>query len=252
MGWATPFRRSAFRRPDGLPGASPDAPAHSHRCAVASLQVTPSSRVGLGPPCPERSACALRPEPSLSFLLPSAHAGRGGPPSAGLPHPLRSALRVSLPSRRFAPPGSWPTIFQVGSAPGIPPFGGFPSRKVPSRFPPPTNPRAVQSAVAPSGEPSGRTDGPRLPGLIPFESASPSVRRLAESHGRHLPWAFILYKALHRTPSPSFRPESPHALPALAVALTAKCPAPQGLNRRSTGSFSDNPGVPGIESGQPS
>lgn len=46
----------------------------------------------------------------------SAHAGRGGSRFAGLPRPLRSARRVWLPSRRFAPSTAWSALFHADSA----------------------------------------------------------------------------------------------------------------------------------------
>jgi hypothetical protein len=98
---------------------------------------------------------------------------------AGLPHPLGSALRVWLPSRRFAPPKPAPALFHADSTLGIPPFGVFPSRKVSRAFPPAMNPRAVSPAAVPSDESSGRNGRPRLPGFDPSGSPSLPPGRLA-------------------------------------------------------------------------
>jgi hypothetical protein len=111
--------------------------------------------------------------PSHELRLPTAHSRLGGPLCAGFAHPLRSALRVWLPSRRLTPPGPAPTVFQADSAPGIRPFGGFSSWKVLPTFPPKMNPHAVQAAVAATSKPAARTDNPRLPGFDPSRNPWP-------------------------------------------------------------------------------
>jgi hypothetical protein len=52
-------------------------------------------------------------------LLPYSTSRRRGPPFAGFAGPLRSALRVWLPSRRFPPFSPAPVLFRTGSALGI-------------------------------------------------------------------------------------------------------------------------------------
>jgi hypothetical protein len=52
-------------------------------------------------------------------LVPYSTSGREGPRFAGFAGPLRSALRVWLPSRRFPPFSPAPVLFRTGSAPGI-------------------------------------------------------------------------------------------------------------------------------------
>ena len=108
--------------------------------------------------------------PLLSFASLQHIRGSGVHLFAGLPHPLRSALRVWLPSRRFAPPKPAPALFHADSTPGIQPFEVFPSRKVSRAFPPAMHPRAVSPAAVPSDESSGRNGRPRLPGFDPSES----------------------------------------------------------------------------------
>jgi hypothetical protein len=167
--------------------------------------------------------------PGLSF--PSAHPRLGGPLAAGLPHPLRSAFRVWLPSWRFPPPGPAPALFRADSAPGISPSGAFPSRKVSRPFPPGKDPHVVSPAVAPLGDPSGRTGRPRLLGFDPSESPLLRVALLTLTQP-DAPLGFG-----------PFQGKPPNALPTLprgflshawqlAAALTAAAPAPQSLDRR--------------------
>jgi hypothetical protein len=76
------------------------------------------------------------PAPLMGFLFPSAHTGIGGPLAAGLPNPLRSALRVWLPSRRLTPSEPAPVLFRTDSALGIYPSELSPSTRYPVRFRP--------------------------------------------------------------------------------------------------------------------
>jgi hypothetical protein len=149
--------------------------------------------------------------PGLHF--PSALAGLGGPLAAGLPRPLRSALRVWLPSRRFSPPGSAPALFHADSAPGIPPSGACPSRKAPKTFPPRIDPPAVSTAgVLPRTNPRA---GPAIRGsralTVPGIPYPPD--EVNAGHSRILPWASAfpgqpagcLVRAPTRTPPTRFR-----------------------------------------------
>jgi hypothetical protein len=75
-----------------------------------------------------QSTLADWPQPvssSLGLWFPSARAGIGGPLVVSLPHSLRSAFRVWLPSWRFAPFDPWPVLFRTGSALGIHPSESF-------------------------------------------------------------------------------------------------------------------------------
>jgi hypothetical protein len=89
-----------------------------------------------------------------------------GPHSRAVPGPLRSDLRVWLPSRRFTPCDALPALFRAGSAPGIGPSKR--SRPQGTRaFPPVVNPPAVSPAVSTAACATGRPCGPRLLGFNP-------------------------------------------------------------------------------------
>lgn len=82
---------------------------------------------------------ARQPQPadtSHGLSFPSALAGFGDPLTAGIPSPLRSALRVWLPSLRFSPAESGPALFHAGSARGICPSERSPSTRSSERFRP--------------------------------------------------------------------------------------------------------------------
>jgi hypothetical protein len=72
----------------------------------------------------------------MGFLFPSALTGLGGPLFTGLPDPLRSALRVWLPSRRFTPSEPSSALFHADSALGIYPSELSPLARYPVRFRP--------------------------------------------------------------------------------------------------------------------
>jgi hypothetical protein len=81
---------------------------------------------------------ADRPQPASSshgLCFPTAHQGSEVHLPRGLPqHPLRSARRVCLPSRRFTPSEPVPAFFHAGSAHGIYPSELSPLGRYPSRF----------------------------------------------------------------------------------------------------------------------
>jgi hypothetical protein len=116
-----------------------------------------------------------------------------------------------LPSWRFTPPGSAPALFHAGSAPGIPPFGAFPSRKVSRWFPSGMDPHAVSLAAAPAGEPAGRNDKPRLLGFDPSGSPLPSPARLTRERP-DAPLGFSPFQGLLPNALPMFPMGSSHAL----------------------------------------
>jgi len=109
---------------------------------------------------------------SHGLCLPTAHEASKVHSSRAKACPLRSVLRVWVPSRRFSPFDAVPALFHAGGAHGIcpselSPLGRFP--RVSTWVSPPT--------VSPSGIPrrpktSGRPDGPRFLGLVPSESPS--------------------------------------------------------------------------------
>jgi hypothetical protein len=94
--------------------------------------------------------------PSPGLCLPTAHK-ETRIHTHGLSHPLRSALRVWLPSWRLPPRGSLPDLFHSGSAPGI-----HPSKLSPwpgyHRVPTTMSPHAVRRLAAfPGGRsPAGK------------------------------------------------------------------------------------------------
>jgi hypothetical protein len=178
MGSAVPFRRWPSLGPMVFPNLAPPDAFSNFRSRLSSSSVFLQS-LSWSHLADTTAETALGNSPGLRF--PSAHAGLGGPLAAGLPRPLRSAFRVSLPSWRFPPPGSAPAFFHAGSAPGIWPFEAFPSRKVCRVSPLGMNPPAVLLAVAPSDESSGRPGKSRLLGVDPFKSPLPPPMRLTPS-----------------------------------------------------------------------
>jgi hypothetical protein len=80
---------------------------------LAEFRLRPESRTT----CPSRLAAANR---LLSWTsAPFSTCGVTGPHLRVVPDPLRSDLRVCLPSRRFSPCNTLPAFFRAGSAPGI-------------------------------------------------------------------------------------------------------------------------------------
>jgi hypothetical protein len=108
------------------------------RTTLVTVKQTANPLVELGlPESLTQHTLADRPKPegtSHGLLLPSAHSRIAGPLSAGFTCPLRSVLRVWLPSRRLTPRGSAPVLFRTGSAPGIYPSELSPSGRYPTRF----------------------------------------------------------------------------------------------------------------------
>jgi hypothetical protein len=122
-------------------------------------------------------------------------------PPSGFPYPLDG----------FLPPKPGPALFHADSAPGIPPFGAFPTRKVPRRFPDEMNPHAVSLAAAPAGEPTGRYDKPRLLGFDPSESPLPPPARLTRKRP-DAPLGFSPFQGFLPNALPMFPMGSSHAL----------------------------------------
>ena len=105
--------------------------------------------------CVPPESCPTLPSPPaaanrhLSWAFaPYSTCRLGDPLFAGLPCPLRSALRVWLPSRRFSPAKPLPVLFHTGSAPGIRPSELSPPGRSPHVSARP-DPRAVHPAGAP-------------------------------------------------------------------------------------------------------
>jgi hypothetical protein len=119
---------------------------------------------------------ADRPQPASSshgLCFPTAHQGSEVHLPRGLPqHPLRSARRVWLPSRRLTPSEPVPALFRAGSAHGIRPSELSPHGRYPPRFRggEPTRRFLRRFSLAPKR--LGRPNGPRPLGFHP--SGSPS------------------------------------------------------------------------------
>jgi hypothetical protein len=177
------------------------------------LPALPLFEFGLRPGhCPVNPSqpCRSAAGSSHGLCFPSAHRGNEGPLAAGFACPLRSALRVWLPSRRFSPFESLPALSHTGGAHGIhpserSPFARFPS--VSTR----ANPHTVSPSGIPAAEAPGRPDGLRFLGFNPRESPlRPSVclaRRPPDA-----PLGFFPPRACGRTPCSGFRRNSSHVL----------------------------------------
>jgi hypothetical protein len=174
---------------------------------------------------------------ALSWAFaPFSTSGIEGQLPAGVACPLRSALRVWLPSRRFPPFEALPALFRAGGAHGI-----YPSeRPPPTRFPTVSG-RMDPHTVSPTGklvaEASSRPDGPRFLGFNPRGNPSRTNTVLA-----HRPSDAPLGFALPGSASDSLVPDfagppltrftcrSPKALagcaPECRSALTWPLPAP--------------------------
>jgi hypothetical protein len=87
----------------------------------------------------------------------------------GFHAPLRSALRVWLPSRRLTPSEPVSVLFRTDSAPGIHPSECSPLARYPT-VPGRKNPLAVFPAVTVAAETATRLGRPRLLGFYPCES----------------------------------------------------------------------------------
>jgi hypothetical protein len=96
---------------------------------------------------------------------PYSTSGTEGPLHAGFAYPLRSALRVWLPSRRFSPFDPAPVFFHTGCAPGIPPSELSPSEKPSVRFRVDAPTYRLLPQVKPPTEAGGRPCRPRFLGL---------------------------------------------------------------------------------------
>ncbi len=162
---------------------------HAFARAPSSLRLEPSPEVQ------PRRRLADRPEPvgsSHGLLVPYSTSGPGDPLAAGFPSPLRSALRVWLPSRRFAPSKPVPALFHAGGAHGVFPFGAFPSREVSRAFPPAKNPPAVSPPGIPAARSGRAGPGDRGFGALPLAGVPRGRSGLYPAGRRMLPWGSSL------------------------------------------------------------
>jgi hypothetical protein len=128
--------------------------------------------------CPAKPSRPTAAGQLLSWALaPYSTSGLEGPHHAGFPCPLRSALRVWLPSRRLTPFMPLPVLSHTGGARGIPPSELSPLERYPgvsARGDPPT----VSLSVVPGTGVPGRPAEPRFLGFDPLESPLRSPARL--------------------------------------------------------------------------
>jgi hypothetical protein len=106
------------------------------RWSRLNVQSNPLFEFGLPPESyptsPSRPAAARQLLPWT--MHPYSTSGTEGPLAAGFACPLRSALRVWLPSRRFSPFDPPPVLFRTGGALGIHPSEHSPPERPPVRF----------------------------------------------------------------------------------------------------------------------
>jgi len=142
---------------------------------------------------------------------PLTHSVREIRSAAGVACPPPSALRVWLPSRRFAPSRTLPVLFRTGSACGV-----YPSERSPrwrsGDIPVASAPRAVASDVASMNRDSPKpASDARLPGTASSESlAGPATDQAANPPDA--PMGFCPLRGFGRMPGSTSPPSSAHAL----------------------------------------
>jgi hypothetical protein len=126
--------------------------------------------------------------------------------------PLRSVLRVWLPSRRLSPAGPLPALFRAGGAHGIRPSELFPS----GRYPPVSRPegptyrftcRYSRLAEANWAGPTGRGSWALTLPEVPYGEAGFSTPTAGGSHGLRPS------RVCQQAPCMGFHPHSSRALP---------------------------------------
>jgi hypothetical protein len=162
-------------------------------------------RVGLCPVPP-----SFRPAPkrcrssSHGLSLPYSTCSQEGPLIAGFTCPLRSTLRVWLPSRWFAPFKASPALFRAGSALGKSPFGAFSSPEVPGRFRPSGLTYRLPQRFLRRPKAPARPDGSRFLSFNPLESPlRPDVCLIHRPP--EAPVGFPPSRVHRKQPSPGFR-----------------------------------------------
>jgi hypothetical protein len=169
------------------------------------------------------------PAPSHGLSLPSAHEASKVHIPTGVACPLRSALRVWLPSRRFPPFEALPALFRAGGAHGIHPS----ERPPPTRYPVVSDrkhPRTVQPTGEPAAETPSRPGRPRFLGFGPRGNPSRTNTVLARRPS-DAPLGFALLGSAGN----SLARISPGLLSRASPATARKpCPAaPQSVDRLS-------------------
>jgi hypothetical protein len=135
--------------------------AHANLSSGFALRQSITQRTLVARPKPADSSHGL-PHPFSTLRL-------GGPLTTGLPHPLRSALRVWSPSRRLTPSEPQPVFFRTGGAHGIHPSELSPLTRYP-RVSARKDPLTVSPAVSTGAEAPSRPGRPRFLGFDPCES----------------------------------------------------------------------------------
>jgi hypothetical protein len=110
-----------------------------------------------------------------------------GPLPAGFACPLRSALRVWLPSRRLPPFEPLPALFHTGGAHGTPPSELSPPERC-ANVSAHTNPPTVPPGVAPATHSNGPDRRVAVPGLRPFRESLAAGHVVSTPDHRMLPW----------------------------------------------------------------
>jgi hypothetical protein len=145
------------------------------RRVTVKWPVEPSLRTSPPRRSIRRRCLAHGPQParnSHGLPFPTAHEASKVHFAAGFACPLRSALRVWLPSRRFAPSDALPALFRAGGAPGIRPSELSPPERYPGYYAP------------------GSTHVPFLPSFLPplAQRAGPTGRGFWASALSRVPW----------------------------------------------------------------
>ena len=166
---------------------------------------------------------------SHGLCLPSAHQESKVHLSRAKACPLRSALRVWLPSRRLAPFESLPALFHAGGALGIHPSELPPHGRLAERFrsDEPTYRLASRYARCRSGEPAR---GAAVPGLRPFREFLAADRVVSTTTAGCSP-GFCPSRARGRRPLSGFRRKSSPALRHSERETRPNRPAPRSVNQ---------------------
>jgi hypothetical protein len=144
-----------------------------------------------------------------------------------LPGPLRSALRVSRPSRRLTPSEPVPVLFRTGGAPGIRPAELSPLGRFPLRFRNEWTHVPFNPSVIP---PPKRWAGPTDRGFWAFTRPGvPGGQNMISAPTAGCSLGLHPLRAVRLRPCPGFRPDSSHALHAYR-SCDSYTPAPRSFD----------------------
>jgi hypothetical protein len=153
---------------------------------------------------------AVGADSSRKLSFPFSTSGNEGPPPAGFACPLRSALRVWLPSRRFPPFEPVPALFHAGSAHGILPSELSPPGRHPQR-----SHRRLTHLPFPRSVTSGHTPGSAQPIAVPGLSSSReslTTEHVFSASAAGCSLGIHSSRAFGWVPCPGFIPGSSHVL----------------------------------------